>query len=180
MSRSHVERALFLLGEPNDGKSTQLRSMFLDKRLGSDGKIPDKRNLKNTYPLSNERWLYIRLTSPHEANETIDDFLGKCEVEMGSKVPTARRWNFAGALQVTASSKLAKGTDVVDAFAKRFEPERIRVAVLSPNRHGNFLSTGDQDEVVRSLRSIGAEVVIVDTTSRTANGLMYADFFDFT
>lgn len=180
MSGSHFERALFVLGEQNTGKSTQLRSMFLGKRLGCDGEIPDKRNLKNSYPLSNERWLYVRLSSPHEANETIDDFLGKCEVEMGSKVQTARRWNFAGALQITASSKLAKGTDVVDAFAKRFEPERMRVAVLSPDRHGNSLSVSDHEKIVTALRSVDAEVMSVDATSRIANGLIYADFFDFT
>ena len=180
MSSIYFERALFLLGDSNTGKSTQLRSMFLDKRLGSGGAIPSSRNLKNSYPLSNERWLYVRLTSPHEANETMDEFLKKCEDAMGPKVPEARRWNFAGALQVTASLNLAKGSDVVGEFAKRFKPERIRVAVISPDRQGSYLSTGTQQNIVQSLRAVGAEIVVSDATSRTANGLTYADFFDFT
>ncbi|MDX8353948.1 hypothetical protein [Cognatiyoonia sp. IB215182] len=180
MGRSHIERALFLLGEPDTGKSTQLRSLFLDRRLGSNGRIPRKPNLKDTYPLSNERWLYVRLTSPHEADETEDDFLEKCDAKMSSNVLRASRWNFAGALQLTAGSKLAKGTDIVDAFAKRFAPERIRAVLLSPDRHGNYLSKSDQHQAIQSLRSVGTEIIMVDATSRTANGLVYADFFDFT
>lgn len=180
MNGSHFERALFVLGEQNTGKSTQLRSMFLDWRLGNSGKVPTTRNVRNTYALSNERWLYLRLTSPHEAGETTDEFHAKCVAEMAAKVQTARRWNFAGAIQITASATLPSGPEVVKAFAKRFEPERMRVAILSPDRHGNSLSIGDQDTIVKALRSSGAEVVSVDATSRTANGLLYADFFDFT
>jgi len=153
--------------------------MFLDWRLGNSGRVPTARNVKNAYPLSNERWLYLRLSSPHEAGETTDEFLDKCAAEMGFKVQTARRWNFAGALQITASAKLPQGVEVVKAFAKRFEPERIRVVVLSPDRHGNP-PAGGQDKITNALRSADVEVVIVDATSRTANGLMYADFFDFT
>ncbi len=36
----YIERALFVVGEPNDGKSTQLRSLFSDRRFGPDGKVP--------------------------------------------------------------------------------------------------------------------------------------------
>lgn len=67
----HIERALFMIGDQNTGKSTQLRSMFLDWRLGNQGNIPTARNVRNMYALSNERWLYLRLTSPHEMRETL-------------------------------------------------------------------------------------------------------------
>ena len=70
MSR-YVERALFLIGNQNTGKSTQLRSMFLDWRLSMQGQIPTSHNLADSYQLSNERWLYLRLTSPHEADEAL-------------------------------------------------------------------------------------------------------------
>ena len=63
----YVERALFLIGDQSTGKSTQLRSMFLDQRLGKMGQIPSDHNLMESYPLSNGRRLYLRLSSPHEA-----------------------------------------------------------------------------------------------------------------
>ena len=60
----YIERALFVIGYPDTGKSTQLRSMFLDWRLGTQGQVPTASNVRKTYALSNERWLYLRLTSP--------------------------------------------------------------------------------------------------------------------
>src|SRR6266480_7864616 len=71
MAAYHFERALFVVGEPNSGKSKQLRSTFRDIRLGTEGNIPTERNLPEFYRLSNERCLYLRLTSPHEAKESI-------------------------------------------------------------------------------------------------------------
>ena len=86
----YVERALFMIGDQNMGKSTQLRSMFLDWRLGNQGNVPTARNVQNTYALSNERWLYLRLTSPHEAGENLNKFLQKCANKMQPKGPLAR------------------------------------------------------------------------------------------
>lgn len=61
----YVERTLFILGEPNTGKSTPFRSMLRDCRMG--GNIPTGNTpIKRVWALSNERRLYIRLTSPHE------------------------------------------------------------------------------------------------------------------
>ena len=69
MPAYHFERALFIVGEQNSGKSTQFRSVFSDLRLGGDGSVPSAPNLREMYRLSNERCLYIRLTSPHERGE---------------------------------------------------------------------------------------------------------------
>ena len=171
----YLERALFMLGEKNSGKSTQLRSMFLDRRLGSSGRIPNARNLANSYSLSNERFLYLRLTSPHETNETMNKFLKKCEREMQPGNGVMLRWNFAGAVQVSPSNILPKGEQVIEAFKKHFLPERIRVVILYPSMKGtDLLRTMD------FLLSIGCEVVNVNDRSRKGNGLIYADFFDFT
>jgi hypothetical protein len=71
MPSYYFERALFVVGEPNSGKSNQLRSMFRDVRLGTGGDIPMEKRLPELYRLSNERCLYLRLTSPHEAGESI-------------------------------------------------------------------------------------------------------------
>ena len=182
---NYVERALFIIGDQNTGKSTQLRSMFRDWRFGKNGEIPSDRNIPNTYPLSNERWLYLRLTSPHESNENLREFLDKCDENMQSWNSYAHRWNFAGALQlqVSASNKMQEGPEkVIDAFINRFKPERVRVVILYPNMLGNKL---DPPQVIRSLtkelRDLpGCETMTVDATNRSGNGLIYADFFDFT
>jgi hypothetical protein len=42
MATCHFERALFVVGEPNSGKSNQLRSMFRDIRLGNTETFPRK------------------------------------------------------------------------------------------------------------------------------------------
>ncbi|HEY6254111.1 MAG TPA: hypothetical protein VI685_29505 [Candidatus Angelobacter sp.] len=75
--------------------------------------------------------------------------------------------------------------DVVDSvqlFVKAFEPERVRVVFLSPNRHeaeiGEFLA--GRDVRTELLRIDGVEVVCIDARSRGVNGLFLADFFDFT
>lgn len=181
MTRPYVERALFVIGDQDTGKSTQLRSMFLDWRLGNGGVVPTARNVQNAYALSNERWLYLRLTSPHEAGETTNRFLNKCAAAMQANGLLARRWNFSGPLQPTGTGSLPAAPDVVEAFAKRFVPERIRIAILNPDRHGNWMPKVDLLAITDAFRNLPAtEVVAVDATSRTANGLMYADFFDFT
>ena len=74
---TYVERALFIVAPRNFGKSTTLRSMFRDHRLGTAGKIPKAPKLPDEYRLGNERRLYLRLTSPHEANESLKATLKK-------------------------------------------------------------------------------------------------------
>lgn len=178
---AYVERALFMIGNQNTGKSTQLRSMFLDWRLGSQGKVPTARNVRNGYALSNERWLYLRLTSPHEAGETLDEFLDKCAAAMQATGPLARRWNFGGALQPTGTSKLPDGPDVIASFMQRFAPERVRAVILSPDRAGNHMPLANYQRLIAALRALSSvEIVTTDATTRTGNGLLYADFFDFT
>jgi hypothetical protein len=71
MQSYYFERALFIVGEQNSGKSIQLRSMFRDARLGTEGEIPAAAHLREMYRLSNERCLHLRLTSPHEMGEYI-------------------------------------------------------------------------------------------------------------
>jgi hypothetical protein len=47
-------------------------------RFHEDGKVPagvDSPKLREMYRISNERVLYLRLTSPHEAGETLEEFL---------------------------------------------------------------------------------------------------------
>ena len=175
-----VERALFIMAEPDSGKSTQLTSMLLDYRLGYCGEIPkSNRNLRKKYALSNERWLYLRLTSPHEYDEDLDEFLQKCEKQMTGK-NNLYRWNYAGALQMSDRNRLPKGTKVVESFNIQFNPERIRVVLLSPDRFGNCIPRDDVRSLIDELRCIPrCEVMIADATSRTANGLMFSDFFDF-
>lgn len=172
----YMERALFVIGDSNAGKSTQLRSMFLDRRFGMNGKIPTARKIREVYSLSNERWLYLRLTSPHEAGENLIDFIRKCEAKMKS----GQRWNFAGPVQITKTKELGDAVEVVSAFVKHFSPERVRAVVLSPDRDGNPIAREVLAGIAIRLRAISQiEVICCDATSAQGNGLVYADFFDF-
>ncbi len=170
---STIERVLLVAGAPDTGKSVQLRSMFLDPRLGTDGRIPDGRNLPDTYRLSASRNLYLRLSSPHEMGESVDKFLAKIAAKTREG-----RWCVASAVQVEPAQKMPGLPAVVAAIQERFSPERIRVAFLSPDRHGVVLAAvGD---VMRAARNAGGvEVVCIDARSREGNGLLLADTFDF-
>ena len=47
---AYIERALFVIGDQDTGKSTQLRSMFLDGRLGNQGEVPTENNRAKPTP----------------------------------------------------------------------------------------------------------------------------------
>lgn len=176
MGSFYLERALFVVGDPNTGKSVQLRSMFRDIRFSTDGIIPTGHNLQETYRLSNDRSIYIRLTSPHENGENIEEFFDK----ILTKIRRPGRWNFAGPLQPNQSNtRMLDLVEIVEAFVDRFSPERLRVVFLSPDRNGDtvFDTTAPLDQ----LQNIGAvEVCAIDARNRRWNGLFLADFFDFT
>jgi hypothetical protein len=178
------ERALFLVGEQNAGKSVQLRSMFRDFRLGREGIVPEKVNLSEMYRLSNERILYLRLSSPHEKGETIDDnehenYLDKTVRKFAKESSYARRWNFAGALQPNAARNMPDVAATVEAFVARLEPERVRVVFLSPDRTGALLQQHHLKLAARLRKIDSVEVCWIDARDREANGLYLADFFDF-
>ena len=175
MRNFYLERALFVVGDPDTGKSVQLRSMFRDIRFSGDGSIPTERRLEETYRLSNDRSIYIRLTSPHENDENLERFFDK----ILTKIRRPSRWNFAGPIQPNPSNEMPGLVETVVAFVDRFSPERLRVVFLSPDRNGDtvFDTTAPLDQ----LQNIGAvEVCAIDARNRVWNGLFLADFFDFT
>ena len=179
MNDKYLERVVFVVAGRHRGKSTQLRSMFRDVRLGTAGKIPKDRKLKDFYRLTNERFLYIRLSSPPELKESPKEFLRKT----GNKINTAgsewgRRWNFACALQTEAANKMPDVVESVKLFVEYFEPERVRVVLLNPDRGGKLLPEDDVLRLSRRLRRIpSVEVCWIDGRAKASNGLLVADFF---
>jgi hypothetical protein len=70
--------------------------------------------------------------------------------------------------------------ETVRAFVSRFDPERTRVLFLSPDRHGELLQERYLP-FVSALRAIpSVESAWIDARERTPNGLLIAEFFDFT
>jgi hypothetical protein len=172
----YLERALFIVGSQHTGKSTQLRSMCLDMRFGYGGDIPELGRI-SVINLSNERKLFIKLDSPHEENLDIDEWL---DIIAANK---SGRWCFAGALHPAKLNNMPSLKANVRAFYNRFLPERIRLCFISPDKDNNLIteSVSDINTLVNSLRSInGVECIFIDARSKTANGLILADFFNFT
>jgi hypothetical protein len=144
MARAYIERALFVVGDPNTGKSTQLRAMYRDVRFHHDGQIPSGKlapKLPEAERLSNERSIYIRLTSPHEMHESLKDFLDKTDerIERWRRKFRNDRWNFAGALQPTPANKMPDVVRTVSAFRRRFSPERDPRGILVPGSSWQFV-----------------------------------------
>lgn len=178
----YFERALFICAPPGCGKSTQLRSVTRDMRLGYQGKVfspEEKRKLLDIYPLSNERWLYLKLSSPHESKQSPTEFHNLIH----SKLKKVRRGNFMGAMQPDSRNKMPDIVQCCSNFVQEFNPERLRVVFLSPTHNKMDLASYSQGrDFVAELHSLGKkiEVLAVDGRSRNLNGLIYADFFDFT
>jgi hypothetical protein len=173
----HFERALFVIGHPKAGKSPQLRQLFQDVRLGTRGNVPKSAKIPDIHRLSNERALYIRLTSPHETNETLDGFLRRTEKRIQNKLHLAPRWNFAGALQPDAANKMPNAPVAIAAFRQHFRIERVRAVFLNPDCLGN---SSNFCASVDALWKGGTEVCSVDARQLDKNGLLLTDFFDFT
>ncbi len=170
-----IERFLFVVGGRDTGKSTQLRSIFRDPRLGTNGQVPTNRSVRDRYRLSIDRGLYIRLTSPHEAGESLRQFLDKTDHKT-----QGRRWCVAAPLQLDAFKTMPDLTRTVAAVIARFTPERIRVCALSPDRHGTALPPAQLDALFDVLWSLGpVECHALDARQRTRNDTLLAGFLDF-
>ena len=175
MSRPlYIERALFVVGEPDDGKSTQLRSLFIDKRYSKNGTIPTGKKIPETYILSHDRRLYLRLTSPHEYGESPEEFLKKVR----SKTVEGR-WVFASPLQPDPRNKMPGVVETVELFVREFSPERTRVCLLSPGQSGNEGNHHLTAQFDGLWNIDGVECIVLDARTRARNGLIYADFLDF-
>ena len=182
-TRPHFERALFVVGNPNAGKSTLLRNMFVDVRFGTDEQVPDEQRIMPTFALSNERCLKVRFTSPHEMKETIEQFFSKVDREMERAWTNFFRFNFACPLQPTAANRMPDVATVCDLFRQRFQPERMRIVQIDPEwtgARGTLLADPD----VRRLRRLRIELATVDAQESEdqpyTSGIFLADFFDFT
>jgi hypothetical protein len=171
----HIERFLLVAGAQDTGKSTQLRAMFCDPRFGSGRRIPTAPKPKETYELSPGRRLYLRLSSPHENNETLERFLEKT-----ARKTRAGRWCVASAVQIEPARQMPSLPCIVSAITERFSPERIRIAILSPDRRGVPLrGAAGHIQELREVVDV-AEVMCIDARTRVGNGLLLADTFDFT
>lgn len=166
-----VERVLLVAGAQNTGKSNQLRSMFLHPMLG--GQVPTTKKIPEAYPLANGRWLYVRLTSPHEWGETLTEFIDKIRRQGDGT------WCVASAMQVEADNKMPDIVDVVIGIRAALSPTLIRVCLLSPDWQGNMLASARP--VTDGLwRTPTCEVLAIDARDRRRNGLLLGDTFDYT
>ncbi len=177
MSGPYFERFLFVVGDSNTGKSAQMRSMLLDPKIGWERTNPESGNIPRTYRLSNNRFLYLRLQSPHEKLESLEEFLKDISNHVGYG-----RWCVAAALQISPDNRITQSLpEIISAIDIRFNPERIRVCLLSPDYRENFISNQEMLTLVSNLQSVSScEVITIDARDRQANGLLLADTFDFT
>lgn len=179
LAMAYLERSLFIVGNQNDGKSSQIRDVFRDTRLHNNGisRIGDNGRLPDWIHISNERFLHIRLTSPHEYGDGFDEFTSKIDAKndfVGGKY----RWNFMGALQTNAFRNMPNSEDVAIHFNKKYRPERSRLILIYKNFSGKTKSQNEMDRISAACASHDIEFAMIDATAN--NGLILSDFFDFT
>jgi hypothetical protein len=180
--RPHFERALFICGDQNAGKSHLLREMFVDARLGTRGVRPSQSKIRPV-PLGNQRCLFVRCTSPHERGETLALYIRKVDRSMAHAFKTHWRFNFACALQPGAANNMPDIVDTCERFVADFRPERVRIMQINPTHDGSAPATPLTTAQIDRLRKAGVEFCTIDARkhhSLTPNGLLLADFFDFT
>jgi hypothetical protein len=148
--------------------------MFADRRFGTNGNIPHGKRLPKV-TLSNDRSLYIRLSSPHESNINPAQFHKGIIDATGSG-----RWCFAGAFHTHEFNKMPDFVESIKLFKSKFNPERVRVCLLSPNKRGKTLCNDDIQYICQQLQRLrGIEYMFIDAQDKYINGLLLADFFDF-
>lgn len=180
-TRAHVERILLVCGEQNAGKSRLIRHMLGDFRLG--GAIPTTMVIPPR-PLSRERLLAVRVTSPHEMGENIGQFVDKIDRVTESAWNSGFwRVNYVSAVQPRAAKNMPDIADICEALIREFLPERIRVVLLSPNVWDERVAQLTNSEVDR-LRAADVEVITIDARKSVhpvepGNVRLLADFFDF-
>lgn len=181
--RSHLERVLFVAGMQKAGKSTLLRRMFVDPRLGRGGIIPTAARIPPT-ALSRERCLFVRFSSPHERGETLNQFLRILDRTMQRAWHQFWRFNFACAMQPQATSRTPDLVTICREIQRQLWPERVRIIQIDPrqdNQPGTLLSQGEIDQ----LRELDVEILTIDgrppaSSNRYPTGFLLADYFDFT
>lgn len=162
------------------GMSTLLRAMFKDPRLGNNGEVPKARRLRDVVRLSGERRLYLHLTSPHEAGETLDEFIGKTKGKI-----VDGRWCFAGPLHPYPLKNMPTAASAIQHLIKNFNPERVRAVLFWPSRQrddDDIFGSDVVEDLLGVLQKIDkrVEIVSVGGRHRGRNGLILVDFFDFT
>jgi len=88
-----------LLGTPTRAKA--LSSVTCSGMFGSMGTAISQphRELARNVPDIEPEGAYLRITSPHEAGESLEEFLDKTDDKITRNLHYGRRWNFAGPLQ---------------------------------------------------------------------------------
>ncbi|MCH8299258.1 MAG: hypothetical protein IIC39_01790 [Candidatus Marinimicrobia bacterium] len=178
----YFERALFIVGPPNAGKSYQIRNMFRDIRFRNGG-IPLPNNRRpGKINLSNERKLLLRIMSPQENGEDWEKFITKI-----LKTAQSGRWNLVSAMQTDPtnmetdpSNKMPDLKQCIKDFISEFNPERIRVCFLSPIHNGDMLPNEIFEVTIPSLLRLDNRIECCTIDANHDHGLFLADFFDFT
>ena len=179
--RAHLERILLVCGKQNAGKSRLLRHMLGDERLG--GHVPVKGPVA-LRALSRERCLAVLSSSPHEKGETEAQFNRRLDRVTAHAWKLSWRGNVACAVQPQAFRSMPGIVQVCGGLLKQFNPERIRVIQLSPDRLGTLDSQLTLAEV-DGLRGLDVEVLSIDARRNQVrpvepgNVRVLAGFFDF-
>lgn len=177
---AHLERILFVVGEQNSGKSTTLRSIYRDERFAS-AVIPPRGRIPPA-SISGERGLQLILRSPHEAKMSLPDFISNMATIVANP-GRFRRINIAGALQPFPANRMrADIVKICAAVMSQLKPERLRLAILDPVADGTKV-TYYNDPTIDALRKLDVEIMKIDGRDwayQDFNGLLLADFFDFT
>ncbi len=178
---AHFERFLIVCGNQNSGKSTLLRSMFIDPRIDPQ-QTPCTARRPPIVALSNERCLAFRIASPHERGLTLEEFMESIYKTACNAWNRYWRVNFACAMQPFSANNMPSITTVCKELNRVFQPERIRVVQIDPTQDGSSGSLLSLS-AVSSLIQMNVEVTTIDARRHSnlrSNAFFLADFFDFT
>jgi hypothetical protein len=92
----------------------------------------------------------------------------------------AGRWCVAAPLQLDRFKRMPDLVSIVRAVIRRFRPERVRICVLSPDRHGSVQDANQLQMLFSRLWQLGpVECHCIDARERRVNGTLLADYLDY-
>jgi hypothetical protein len=174
MSRKILVNCLFIIGGQDTGKSSTLRSLFKDHRLGREGTIPTEKKIEEIISLGPTTSLILRLTSPHEYNESSSEFFRKIK----KNITPNKSWSFAAPLQPYSFKKMPNLIETINRFQKHFYAHKIIIAFLDPDRHGN--SDRNIVNLINDLHShTNVYCLRIDATIKYRNAFLLSQLLTF-
>ena len=166
-----LDRAVFVIGEPGWGKSTQIWSVLNEPPLsGVYGGVPeDKRGCQRVFEYDHHRMLALKVSSPHEYEQNMPDLFNAIDKLMASSSRPIGVWSLICALQPYARYEVPDSWEVIAKMRDRYQCATSAL-VINPGWKGRSHDAGKLSHLVHEIAQTGTDVCVGDGSGQVYNG----------